>query len=220
MEEPLVLDLSSLSGGAETRKRKIACRRELLVMSLQRFYSARTDLDQLIPILQGEGEISLRLIDWFVTNYAKKHHVSYLLAGQEFVVYLHYKSQLKAFSKKLFDPFCRRERILFQCGTHEPFETTIGQLNFFRWAFEKEILTYMREHLADIVREEKQARAQGTQSSTDTAVSSTSIQSNITVVSDGSIQTSKSTRRRRTEKVPSSTKMMHKHDLEIELTFD
>ncbi len=222
MEEPLLLD-SPITGGAETRKRKISCRRELLILSLQRFYGNRPDLSTLIPILQGEGEISLRLIDWFVTNYAKKHHVSYILAGQEFVVYLHYKSQLKAYSKKLFDPFCRRERIIFQCGTFAPFETTIGQLNFFRWFFEKDILSYMRQHLDDIVREEKLARSQGTQSSTDSTLSTQttqSIQSSITAVSDISTQSAKSTRRRRTEKVPSSTKMMHKHDLEIKLTFD
>lgn len=223
MEEPLVLDMSSITGGAETRKRKISCRRELLIMSLQRFYSSRPDLTTLIPILRGEGEISLRLIDWFVTNYAKKHHVSYILAGQEFVVYLHYKSQLKAFSKKLFDPFCRRERILFQCGTFEPFETTIGQLNFFRWFFEKDILSYMRSNLTAIVQEEKLARTNGTQSSTDSTVSTQSAQSavsSVTMSSEASTLSTKSTRRRRTEKVPSSTKMMHKHELGITISFD
>ena len=164
MEDLISFDIAHT--GTDTRKRRIPCRRELLILSLQRFYSSRMDLQNLICILKGEGDISLRLIDWFVTNYAKKHHVSYVLANQEFSVYLNYKSQLKAFSKKLFDPFCRRERILFQCGTYEPFETTVGQLNFFRWAFEKDILSYIRIHLADIVREEKLSRANGTQSST------------------------------------------------------
>lgn len=223
MEEPLVVDSSSMS---ETRKRKIPCRRELLIFSLQRFQGARPDLPQLIPILKGEGDLSLRLIDWFVTNYAKKHHVSYLLNGQEFVVQLNYKSQLKAFSKKLFDPFCRRERILFQCGNHEPFETTVGQLNFFRWAFEKEILPQIRKNAAEIIREEKMARSQGTQSSTDSTNSTTSVMTAATtdsVQSAGTVSTmtsSKSTRRRRTEKVQSSTKMMHKQDMEICLSFD
>jgi hypothetical protein len=203
--------------GSDTRKRKIPCRRELLVLSLQRFYSSRPDLESLVPILKGEGDLSLRLIDWFVTNYAKKHHVSYVLNSQEFIVYLNYKSQLKAFSKKLFDPFCRRERILFQCGNLEPFETTVGQLNFFRWAFEKDVLSYIRQNLADIVKEEKLARANGTQSSTDSNATTASTQSSVTVSTQSS---GKSTRRRRTEKVQSSTKMMHKHDLEIQLTFD
>ena len=215
MEEPIVLESTSM--GSDTRKRKIPCRRELLVLSLQRFYSSRPDLESLVPILKGEGDLSLRLIDWFVTNYAKKHHVSYVLNIQEFIVYLNYKSQLKAFSKKLFDPFCRRERILFQCGNLEPFETTVGQLNFFRWAFEKDVLSYIRQNLADIVKEEKLARTNGTQSSTDSNTTTTSTQSSVTVSTQSS---GKSTRRRRTEKVQSSTKMMHKHDLEIQLTFD
>ncbi len=220
MEEPIVLESGSLGG--DTRKRKIPCRRELLILSLQKFYSQRKDLDTIIPILQGNGDVSLRLIDWFVTNYAKKHHSTYMLAGQEFIVYLNYKSQLKAYSKKLFDPFCRRERILFQCGGQEPFETTVGQLNFFRWAIEKDILPFIRIHMADIIREEKMARSNGTQSSTDSTTSSTSAGTMDSAGSAGTVNTmaSKPTRRRRTEKVQSSTKMMHKHSAEIVLTFD
>lgn len=197
---------------SDTRKR-IPCRREVLILSLQKFYSQRNDLKLLIPLLQGQGDISLRLIDWFVTNYAKKNHISYTLNSQEFVVYLNYKSQLKAYSKKLFDPFCRRERILFQCGAHEPFETTVGQLNFFRWAFEKDILDYMRNNLQDILKEEKLARANGTQSSTDSAQ---------TIQSGQTIQTvsTKSSRRRRTEKVQSSAKMLLKQDAVVHLSFD
>lgn len=213
---------------SETRKRKIPCRRELLIVSLQRFYNSHNDLSTLIPILKGEGELSLRVIDWFVTNYAKKHHISYSVEKQEFIVYSQYKSQLKAFSKKMFDPFCRRERIQFQCGTHEPFITTVGQLNFFRWAFEKKILEYMKEHLEDIQREEKLARGNGTQSSTGSSistVSNTSVVSTETMVSVSSVALSTSsteskTRRRRTEKVQSSTKLMHKHDFSTEITFD
>ena len=213
----LLADTDGGSVNGDTRRRRIPCRRELLIMSLQRFYSQRNDLNALIPILQGNGDVSLRLIDWFVTNYAKKHHVSYLLNNQEFVVYLNYKSQLKAYSKKLFDPFCRRERILFQCGSYEPFETTVGQLNFFRWAFEKEILPYMRVHLEDILKEEKQSRANGTQSSVSSTSSTESAQSSISL---STATTTSSTRRRRTEKVPSSAKMLLKQDAEIQLTFD
>ena len=216
MEEAIVLESTSM--GSDTRKRKIPCRKELLILSLQRFYSSRPDIDQLIPILKGEGDLSLRLIDWFVTNYAKKHHVTYLLNSQEFIVYLNYKSQLKAFSKKLFDPFCRHERILFQCENQDPFKTTVGQLNFFRWAFEKDILTYVREHLDDIVREEKLDRTQGTQSSVDSTASADSAITTLTVDSMAGGTSSK--RRRRTEKVTSSTKMMHKHAAEIVLSFD
>lgn len=131
---------------SQTRKRKIHCKQELIIMSLQTFYSQRTDLQEIMELLQGTGIISLRLIDWFVTNYAKRHTVGYILAGQEFMVYMSYKSQLKAYSKKLFDPFCRRERIMFSLPGTEQFVTTVGKLNFFRWAIEKNVIEYLKKH--------------------------------------------------------------------------
>jgi len=191
--------------------RKIPCRRELLIRSLQRFYTERTDMKSVVDLLQGDGDISLRVMDWFVTNYAKKHNIAYSLNGQEFSVYLNYKSQLKAFSKKLFDPFCRRERIEFQCENSPAFVTTVGQLNFFRWALEKNIFAYIREHHQDILRDEKASRTPNTtQSSTATT----------TTVTTQSSTESTTRRRRRTEKVPNTAKCMHKHETEITLSFN
>lgn len=204
----LDLDTSSSSNAI----RKIPCRRELLIRSLQKFYASRTDMQAIIKLLQGQGDISLRVMDWFVTNYSKKHNVTYLLNNQEFSVYLNYKSQLKAFSKKLFDPFCRRERIEFQIEGVAPFITTVGQLNFFRWALEKDIFPYIRAKYQDILRDEKSSRTStnGTQSS---------IESEASTITISSTSSTKS-RRRRTEKVPSSAKCMHKHDAEIVISFD
>ena len=204
----------------QTRRRKIHCKQELIVSSLQRFYNDREDIDDILQILQGTSAISLRLIDWFVTNYAKTHSTSYILNSQEFLVYLNYKSQLKAYSKKLFDPFCRRERIMFQIGTHPTFLTTVGKLNFFRWAIEKGILDYIRQHLQDIEKEmngfmkeiqkEKKSvtppSASTTASSTSTFASSTSTKS--------------STRRRVANKELSTVKIMQKHDMAVEVRFD
>jgi hypothetical protein len=138
---------------SQTRRKKIHCKQELIVSSLQRFYNERQDLEEILKILQGTSEISLRLIDWFVTNYSKDHTTSYTLNNQEFLVYMNYKSQLKAYSKKLFDPFCRRERILFQVGPYPSFLTTVGKLNFFRWAIEKGVIKYILDHVADIERD-------------------------------------------------------------------
>jgi hypothetical protein len=131
---------------SQTRKRKIHCKQELIIMSLQNFYCSRTDLTEIMELLQGTSIISLRLIDWFVTNYAKRHTIGYVLGGQEFMVYMSYKSQLKAYSKKLFDPFCRRERIMFSLPGTEQFVTTVGKLNFFRWAIEKNVIEYLKKH--------------------------------------------------------------------------
>lgn len=217
--EPFIVD-GGEDGFTQTRKKHIPCRRELLVTSLQKFYSGINDLAGLIETMQGNGPYSLRLIDVFVTNYAKKYNTAYMLNGNEFVVYLNYKSQTKAYSKKLFDPFCRRERILFQAGTEPPFVTTVGQLNFFRWAYEKEVLKHIDENVDEIRREEKETRRQnGSQNST---ASDASTVSTLSTTSSASIstQSTASTRRRRTEKVPTSIKLLHKHDVEITISFD
>jgi hypothetical protein len=136
--------METIAAESQTRRRKIHCKQELIVMSLQAFYTTRKDLPEIMELLNGTSDISLRLIDWFVTNYAKRHSVGYMVNGQEFMVYMSYKSQLKAYSKKLFDPFCRRERIQFSLPGIEPFVTTVGKLNFFRWAIEKDIIEYLK----------------------------------------------------------------------------
>jgi hypothetical protein len=215
----------------DTRRRKIHCKQELIVSSLQRFYNQRDDVEEILQILQGTSVISLRLIDWFVTNYAKKHSTSYILNQQEFLVYLNYKSQLKAYSKKLFDPFCRRERILFQITTNAPFLTTVGKLNFFRWAIEKGILNYIRLNLPAIEKEmnvfmrETQKQRKGTPTDTQSSQSSSASSATVTTVTTvttntNTASTKGSTRRRIANKESSTAKIMQKHDLAVEVRFD
>jgi hypothetical protein len=134
----------------QTRKRKIECKPELVIASLQRFYANHPEINKVLTYLSGEAPLSLRIIDWFVTKYSRKGFVRYPLNGQEFLVYLSYKGQLKAYSKQYFDPNCRRERIMFTIPGHDQFMTTIGKLNFFRWALESKILDYMEAHEEEI----------------------------------------------------------------------
>lgn len=167
----------------QQRRRKIDCKPELIISSLQKFYGNYTDIESILPYLQGSADLSLRLIDWFVTNYCRKHFIGYTLNGQEFLVYISYKSQLKAYSKQYFDPNCRRERIMFQIPGHEPFLTTVGKLNFFRWAIETKLLDYIQEHYEDIQNERNEAmKTNDKKSRTDTESSQTS-QSSIRTVS-------------------------------------
>jgi hypothetical protein len=103
-------------------------------------------LEKLRSILAGTSTISLRVVDWFVTNYAKMNDVSYTTTdGRQIIVYLAYKARLKAYTKKMLDPFCRWDRITFHGVS-----TTVGQLNFFAWAVEDEILEYLESHLETI----------------------------------------------------------------------
>jgi len=134
----------------QTRRKKMECKPELVISSLQRFYAHQPDIEKVLQYLNGEAPLSLRIIDWFVTKYSRKAFVRYTLHGQEFLVYLSYKGQLKAYSKQYFDPNCRRERIMFSIPNHEPFMTTIGKLNFFRWALETKMLDYMEAHEEEI----------------------------------------------------------------------
>jgi hypothetical protein len=124
----------------------------LLLNSLLQFYNnEKKNLNTMIKIINGESEISLRIIDWFVTNYAKKYYTIYEIEGNKrFKVYNDYKLKLKAYSKKRFDPFCRWERIIIPYDNDKNMETTIGQLNFFRWAIEHKILNYIVENYRKI----------------------------------------------------------------------
>lgn len=119
------------------------------MLSLAKFYKANEQsANQIIPVIEGRHDISLRLIDWFVTNYAKKHGtvLSCQNSDQHINIYMSYRLQLKAYSKQLFDPFRRRDRILFYFTKDEHVETTIGQLNFFRWILQNNILEYISKN--------------------------------------------------------------------------
>jgi hypothetical protein len=198
---------------SQTRKKKIFCKQELIVSNLQKFYAARDDIAEILAIFEGTSYISLRLIDWFVTNYAKHKSISYIVGGQEFMVYTNYKSQLKAYSKKLFDPFCRRERIMFQIPEHAPFLTTVGKLNFFRWAIEKKVLDYIKLNYKTVETEMNKAsrEIQKQRSASQTASSSSTVATE---------STRNSSRKRYAATEPVQTKWMQKHDHSIDVTFD
>ena len=123
---------------------------DVLLESLHSYYSVEKNMNKLLDVVEVNNKISLRIIDWFVTNYSKKYKVYYNLNTENFIVYLDYKSQLKAFTKKQFDPFCRRERIEFKFNNKDKIITTIGQLNFFKWAIENMITEYILIHYKDI----------------------------------------------------------------------
>lgn len=135
---------------------KIINSKDLLMVSLSNFYNTKSNINKILPIINpsNNNRVSLRLIDWFVTNYSKKNNT--IISKKKdnnvihFNVYLSYRSQLKAFSKQLFDSFRRRDRITFFYDVEKSIETTIGQLNMFRWILQNDILEYIQNHLEDI----------------------------------------------------------------------
>lgn len=137
---------------------------DLLLRNLLTFYETKEYMSKIVEIVDGKSRMSLRIVDWFVTNYAKKYDTWYsiptktgivrdVIEHTKFKVYDKYKLQLKAYSKKRFDPFCRWDRISIPCDEENYMETTIGQLNFFKWALENRILDYIEENFDEIERD-------------------------------------------------------------------
>ena len=156
--------------------------KELLLSSLISFYSNNNNYKSTLKIIiDGKHELSLRMIDWLVTRYAKNNNIIYWINEtddniyynlpdnysnekyRKINLYLDYRAQLKSFKKFNFDAFRRHERISFYIGNTknddsnndsnnddtndnkidiDNIETTIGQLNFFKWAFNNKIIIY------------------------------------------------------------------------------
>lgn len=132
-------------------------RNSLLLKKLREFFDVPKHWEILRPVLQQKNKISLRLLDWLVTNYSKKKNViiqTYRNGNLEHVnMFLDYKAHLKAYSKKSFDPFCRRERRLISFASDpdkKKYITTVAQLAFFRWCIQLGVLEYCEEHHAAI----------------------------------------------------------------------
>ena len=145
---------------------------ELLLNSLNSFYSNNEEYKMILKkIINGKHELSLRMIDWLVTRFAKTNNIIYwindndndnkiynylpdndkLIKNDKFkkiTLYLDYRAQLKSFKKFNFDAFRRHKRIFFKINekNDEYIETTIGQLNFFKWAFNNKIINYAIEN--------------------------------------------------------------------------
>ena len=80
---------------------------DLLLVKLMDYYKEDENLNKMLNIINGNSKISLRIVDWFATNFAKKYYTVFDLNEKRFKVYVDYKLNLKAYSKKRFDPFCR-----------------------------------------------------------------------------------------------------------------
>jgi hypothetical protein len=172
----------------------IATQEQWVIQRLEKFYTPER-IENLREILSSKtGGVSLRILDWFVTNYSKKNNVSYVTkSGKHVIVYLAYKSHLKAYSKKMFDPFCRHERIDFHGVS-----TTVGQLNFFAWAIEDECIDYMHSHIDDIHAD---------------------METRMTAAASASAGGGGDARKKRHELSHSATKSIKHHDVKIMVSF-
>ena len=193
---------------------------DLLMNNLMKFYHENNNLEKMLKIINGESPISLRIIDWFATNYAKKFFTVYeVCANRRFKVYVDYKLKLKAYSKRRFDPFCRWDRITIPYNNGTFIQTTIGQLNFFKWALENEVVAYIEKNYTDI---EDDMNARNSTSRRNNGAASTDVSEEIDN-SGGSNSNSNSknkTRKKREELSISATKSIKKETVEIVVSFN
>tara|TARA_Y100000389_G_scaffold24579_2_gene21275 strand:- start:279 stop:680 length:402 start_codon:yes stop_codon:yes gene_type:complete len=123
-------------------------RSQTLLTSVNQFYSDSKNSEILKDILDKKSGISLRNLEWFITNYSKNKNVSYTTrGGKMFSVHCAYKSSLDGYSKKLFDPFCRSNKFEFTIpGTDDTIITTVAQLNFIKWCITNNIIDYIKNN--------------------------------------------------------------------------
>lgn len=148
-DEGDIISLSDFSSNETTRYK-----------SLDRFFK-KLELKKkqlMVDIINKQSDISLRILDKFVTKYCNKTNITYKINKDdedEFNVHISYKAQLKSYRKRFFDPFRRGTKFFYFYDKDDKKKktlTTLGQLNFFKWAFTNKIIEYVYKNKNDIVK--------------------------------------------------------------------
>ena len=186
------------------------------------FYNTDDNLDKMLSIINGSSKISLRIVDWFSTNYSKKNYTVLVRENNDrFKVYNDYKLKLKAYSKKRFDPFCRWQRITIPYRNNSHIQTTLGQLNFFKWAIENDVIKYI-ENNYNIIDTDMNTRVTNNKMKNISLTSNSSTESSVSsdsISSCGSNNNTK-TRKKREELSLNASRSIKKEDLSTVVSFN
>lgn len=171
----------------QTQQKNVFTKKEVLYYkTIHKFFKncSMQNIEKMIDIINGESEISLRVLDWVVTRYAKKI-IDFKNDDNEFFdMHISYKAQLRAYKKIYFDPFRRYCKFYYHYDPNDKkkkIKTTIGQLNFFKWAFSEGIMQYVETNLDVITKamnqsnkedKNKKNKKSGSRNSSDTNNSS------------------------------------------------
>jgi hypothetical protein len=197
----------------------IATQNSVLKRCLTNFYAKGDNLQRMLSVINGESRISLRIVDWFVTNYAKEFWTAYEVplsdgTTRRFKVFKEYKQMLNSYSKMRFDPFCRWEREYIPYGSHS-IQTTIGQMNFFKWALENQIIEYIDENF-DKIKDDMNSR-NSTSKRKQGQGAGTAVGSGTDSTSDQSV--GNKTRKKRQELSVCASKSIKKENVKITVRF-
>lgn len=142
---PVVVTIGSFRG-VDLPQRQIS-----IMQRIEPFFTPSVIREILVPLVNQESGISLRALDWLVTNYSKKLNiVCKTRSGSLFNIYHGYKIALTHFRRRNFDPFRRRRRIDVMIDEQVACESTIGQCNFLHWSYVNGVLAYAIENAKDI----------------------------------------------------------------------
>jgi len=139
----------------------------------------------ILPFIDSTNTVSLRALDWLVTNYAKKNNIVIAardgFGGPPLNIHESYLNMLRVWRRSYFDPFRRGEKVYFMWarsanieahsakngahsakdkveGIETKKETTIGQLNFLHWAYTNGIIEYTKLDIDNIVQDMKRSQ--------------------------------------------------------------
>lgn len=124
---------------------------------VDRFFK-KTQVDiikKMVDIINANSIISLRVLEWVVTKSNKKAVNIKIGDNEYFSINIMYKAQLKSYKKKNFDPFRRDRKFYYLYDQNDDTKkvlTTLGQLNFFKWAISNKIIDYVEKHYEEINR--------------------------------------------------------------------
>ena len=102
----------------------------------------------------GGDCISLRVLEWVVTKFSKKNVDINIDDTEYFSINIMYKAQLKSYKKSNFDPFRRDRKFMYNYDKKDISKkviTTLGQLNFFKWAISNKIIECVERHYETII---------------------------------------------------------------------
>jgi hypothetical protein len=136
---------------------------ESILRRVNQTLSQSPEFVQVCVEIVGDHRLSLRTLDWLVTNFAKR--TALRIQGPDGgSVYVHdaYRAGLAAFRRRHFDPFCRAQRrthdgrrvseyATLHSSGGKALQTCISQLNFMEWAHRHGVLAYAMEHEDAIV---------------------------------------------------------------------
>ena len=118
----------------------------LLDSILEWYNEDESNVAKFVEVVKRKNGMSLRVIDWLVTNFSKVHSVAINSSGLPRDLNRDYQMNLTAYNKKNMDPFARRNKIKIRVFDKEERSSTVGQLNFFRWYYKNGIHVYLNKH--------------------------------------------------------------------------